>query len=86
MVKNKTRKPFYVEKLGNVRCAIYRREQVKAGKQYVTYTVVDHTNGLRKFHTFADLVEAKDLAVRIVHRIWNGEGETAGWSDRVRAL
>jgi integrase len=78
-MKRQKRKPWKVEKTGNVTVSIYRR--VKAHKptraKYVSFEVSDYTAGYRRLRSFADSTEAIEEAKRIGRLLSTGEATAA---------
>lgn len=76
--RNSKRKPWRIEKLGNVEVKIYRREKPhKDGKRYVVYEVADFTKGRRELRSFSDSGKAVKEAERITKLISAGEKTAA---------
>lgn len=73
-VDSGTRKPVAVEKVGNVQVPIYGRSQVKKGRTYQSFTVIEWCDGKRVLRTFASRDEAREKAKGIAEAIATGRG------------
>ena len=78
------RKPFCIEKSGNVQVPVYRRRQVKGEHIYTSYTVAEYREGKRLLHTFGSLADAQEKARTIANAIADGEQKLGSWSTWYR--
>ena len=84
MPKSKRNKPVFTVKLGNIKVPIYERRQLKKGVRYISHTIPDHSSGVRKLWTFADLGDAKAKANEIATAIQTGQPDIVAWQDGLR--
>jgi integrase len=78
--------PFWTAKAGNVNVPVYRREQVKKGRSYVNFTIIEHREGKRLFHTLADLTSAKAKAQGLADAIEAGTRKTYWFQDEAYGI
>ena len=57
--KTKKHKPVFLIQCGNVKVPVYERKQTKRGNVHLSYSVPDHSSGVRIFRNFADLNAAR---------------------------
>ena len=60
--KSKKCSAVYAGQSGSVSVKVYLRSQIKSGTEYISYTVVDYTSGIRKFLAFSEFEDAKKKA------------------------
>jgi integrase len=77
--KDKKRKPWKVEKIGNVSIPIYRRNKLHkaSGKRYEVFEVSDYTAGIRTLHSLSNSAKAIAEAQRIAKLISTGQNTAA---------
>ena len=72
IVDDDKRKPFCVEKSGNVQVPVYRRQQTKGDRVYTSYAVAEFQDGKRRLHTFGSLEHAQEKARAVAKAITKG--------------